>query len=71
MAARCARFCTEGEWQRLQTDFTRLVEAGLVRVQRLPQATFAALAERLDTEAVHVLHFVGHGVFEAGDLRAA
>ena len=54
----------EIEWQRLQVDFAGLSADGLVQVERLPQATFAALAARLDAESVHILHFIGHGVFD-------
>ncbi len=55
----------ESEWQRLQADFKQLVTRGQVRVQRLPQATFAALAEHLKTETVHILHFIGHGFIDS------
>jgi hypothetical protein len=39
---------------------------GLLRVERLPAATPEALLDRLRGDAVHVLHFMGHGYFDPG-----
>ena len=52
------------EWQALCTALTDLQSAGLVTLERLPQATYAALQERLRAAPVHILHFIGHGYFE-------
>ncbi len=54
-----------GEWQRMQLSFAPLVDSGLVQLERLRAPTFAGLAARLQAEPVHILHFVGHGVFDA------
>jgi len=42
-----------------------------VKVDFLPKATLGALVDRLQGERFHVLHFMGHGGFEAGSRRAA
>ena len=54
-----------GEWQRLQRSFASIVASGLVQLERLTAPTFAGLAARLQAEPVHILHFIGHGVFNA------
>lgn len=54
-----------GEWQRLQRSFAPLVAGGLVQLERLKAPTFAGLAARLQAEPVHILHFIGHGAFDA------
>lgn len=61
----------EGEWRRLDSSFAPLQAAGLVQVERLAPPTFGALAQRLDDSPVHVLHFVGHGLFGAGEPSGA
>ena len=54
------------EWALLQTALADLVAAGQVVLDRLPTATADALQQRLRQDEVHVLHFIGHGWFEAG-----
>lgn len=54
----------EREWQVLESSLAGLVESGKVVVERLAVSLLAALQERLLGEDVHILHFVGHGVFD-------
>lgn len=54
----------EKEWMRLQTAVAPLVADGSVVIERLAAPTLGALQDRLRAVDVHVLHFVGHGVFD-------
>lgn len=54
----------EAEWQKLHTAFATLEAAGLVKVDRLPRASLAALAQQLSRDHYHIFHFIGHGVFD-------
>lgn len=54
----------EQEWRVIETALASLVAGGEVILERLEPPTFDALAERLLGEPVHVLHFVGHGLYE-------
>lgn len=56
----------EAEWRRLETALADVVRSRKVAVERLAPATLRSLRERLREGDVHVLHFVGHGDFEAG-----
>jgi hypothetical protein len=57
---------TEGEWQRLTTSLMPLIKRGQVRVERLEKPGIEALQTRLRSGGpYHVLHFVGHGAFDA------
>jgi hypothetical protein len=49
----------------LRAAFRGLVRAGLVRVEALPRATPARLQRRLAEGGVDVLHFAGHGEYDA------
>lgn len=51
----------EAEWARVQEALRDRVEAGTVVLDRLPEATLAALGTWLRRHTAHVLHFVGHG----------
>lgn len=42
-----------------------------VRLRRLERPTLDALVAAFDEEPVHVLHFMGHGTFEAGSGRGS
>lgn len=53
------------EWQIVQETLAPLVDAGTVVLERLPAATGEALQAALRRGDVHVLHFVGHGWFDA------
>ncbi len=55
----------EAEWQKLAADLHELQERKLVVLERIEQATVANLQSRLrQDEPVHVLHFIGHGLFD-------
>jgi len=49
----------------VRRGFRPLVDAGLARVSVLPRATPEALHRTLRDEAVDVLHYVGHGHYDA------
>ena len=57
----------EEEWRRLQTALADLQARRLIRLERLNPATWPALQARLRQGDVHILHFVGHGGFDAAD----
>lgn len=59
----------EREWQQLKEALAELEQRGLIRLERLDQASLAALQRRLRQGDVHILHFIGHGRYdvEAGD----
>ena len=52
------------EWARLVAAVEPLEARGLLQVERLEQATLPALQRRLRQQDVHLLHFIGHGVFD-------
>ncbi|MCX6032488.1 MAG: CHAT domain-containing protein [Chloroflexi bacterium] len=52
------------EWQLVQDSLAGLVAEGKFVLERLKTPSLAALQERLLNEPVHILHFVGHGVFD-------
>lgn len=58
------RLDVEREWNKVEEALGELAERGLVKVERLEQATLEALQQRLRQEEFHVLHFIGHGVFD-------
>ncbi len=41
-----------------------LIDAGLVELRWLEQATLSALLDELRTDAFHVFHFIGHGMYD-------
>ncbi|HEX4959637.1 MAG TPA: SUMF1/EgtB/PvdO family nonheme iron enzyme [Thermoanaerobaculia bacterium] len=53
----------EQEWQELKNSLAGLERRGRVVLQRLEKATFPALEEV--RESFHILHFIGHGTFDA------
>lgn len=55
----------EKEWQNLQKATVDLQTSHLLRLEKLERATPEALQDRLRGEDVHILHFVGHGFFDA------
>jgi formylglycine-generating enzyme required for sulfatase activity len=55
----------EQEWQRLVDALSPLVQRRLIALERLEAATLPALQARLRRGPVHLLHFVGHGFFDA------
>ena len=52
----------EGEWARVQEAVAGSA-SGQIRLERVA-ATWPALQERLRRGGVHVLHFIGHGIFD-------
>ncbi len=55
----------DAELERLRGALADLVQRGLVRLEVLPEASLEALQDRLQRGPVPVLHFVGHGFFDA------
>jgi hypothetical protein len=51
------------EWLRLKEALSELEQSGRVTLERLDQATWARLQERLAEEDYHIIHFIGHGDF--------
>ena len=54
----------EYEWSKVQEALSDLQTAGLVELVRLEQPTLAELQKALRQEEYHILHFIGHGVFD-------
>ncbi len=55
----------EHEWLVITESLRPLAEAGRVRVERLDTATLPALQDKLRDVDINVLHFIGHGEFDA------
>ena len=53
----------EEEWRKLDEDTAAMQEDGRIVLERLEEATLAALQRRLRTADYHVFHFIGHGGF--------
>jgi hypothetical protein len=56
----------EAEWRLLQESLADLRGQGRVVVERLATPTLPALQRALSGQEIHILHFVGHGLFEEG-----
>jgi hypothetical protein len=56
---------TESEWRKINEALREPVAQGRIRLDRLPQATMSHLAAWLRHHEVHVLHFIGHGDYDA------
>jgi tetratricopeptide (TPR) repeat protein len=54
----------EGEWQRLNDALADLIKAGTLSLERMEEATLAALQRRLRRSKYHIFHFIGHGEFD-------
>ncbi|MCI0693454.1 CHAT domain-containing protein [candidate division KSB1 bacterium] len=54
----------EAEWAKLKEAFEDLESRGLAKLERLEEATLAALQKRLQNGEYHIFHFIGHGVFD-------
>jgi hypothetical protein len=61
----------EAEWRLLQESIADLLGQGRVVVERLPTPTLPALQRALSSHEIHILHFVGHGLFEEGESEGA
>jgi tetratricopeptide (TPR) repeat protein len=55
----------EGEWRRLKATLGPLEAAGALCLERLPDGTLATLRRRARGDPFHILHFIGHGGFDA------
>lgn len=53
----------EDEWLRLNDATAALQALGLLRLERLEQATLIALQRRLRAEDYHVFHYIGHSAY--------
>lgn len=53
----------EQEWERLQNALSALQTCGMVILERLAQPTLPSLQNRLREVDIHILHFIGHGLF--------
>jgi len=56
---------SEHEWRLLETATAELVAQGQLVLERLVQPTLPSLQERLRQGDIHLLHFMGHGLFDA------
>ena len=54
----------ESEWARLTGSLKALVDAGLVAIDRLDNATLSDLQRCLRRARYHIFHFIGHGEFD-------
>jgi formylglycine-generating enzyme required for sulfatase activity len=54
----------EQEWERLCSALADLEQRKLVQVERLRPATLAQLQAQLRQAEFHILHFIGHGIFD-------
>lgn len=55
----------EQEWARLQETLKDLAERQLIELQRLQSPTLVGLQRTVRRGAYHILHFIGHGDFDA------
>lgn len=53
------------EWSNLNRALGTMLKRGLVRLDRLDHATFASLRQSLHRGDYHILHYIGHGGFDA------
>jgi hypothetical protein len=53
------------EWRRLKQALAPLEKQGKLVLERLQGATLGALQQRLREQDAHILHFIGHGGFDA------
>ena len=60
------------EWANLQAAVSKVVSNGLLSLQLLEDARLSSLHRQLDQGLYHIIHFIGHGVFneqkESGEL---
>ncbi|MFN8439899.1 MAG: SUMF1/EgtB/PvdO family nonheme iron enzyme [Caldilineaceae bacterium] len=55
----------EQEWSKVKGAVKELEERGLLQLTRLEQGTLSALRRKLLKEQFHILHFIGHGAYDA------
>lgn len=58
------RLSIDQEVEVVRRGFEPLIRAGLVTLDVLPRATPALLHDHLSSGAYHVVHFIGHGVYD-------
>ncbi|MFW2380678.1 MAG: CHAT domain-containing protein [Acidimicrobiales bacterium] len=54
----------EAEWARLDEGLAEIVDAGLVEIHRMENATLRELQRALRRQDYHLFHFIGHGGFD-------
>jgi membrane-associated phospholipid phosphatase len=59
------RIDVEREWTSLSGAVAEVEQRGLIRLDRLEDASLTALQRRLRQRSYHVVHFVGHGAYDA------
>jgi hypothetical protein len=57
----------EAEWAALTAALQPVIDRGRVDLTRCPAGTFEAVVAQLRAQTYHVLHFIGHGIFNATD----
>lgn len=57
---------TNREWRNLQEALGELQARGIVALDRLEPPSLDALQQQLRRQEYHILHFLGHGTFDAG-----
>jgi hypothetical protein len=53
------------EWAKLQNALEKLVSQGTIRLTRLQNPTLAQLQQTLRQTEAHVIHFIGHGLYDS------
>lgn len=61
------KLAVEEEWQRIELELSDLLKAGLVEVYKLYPGTLEKLLAYLERNKFHILHFIGHGIFDPED----
>lgn len=54
----------EQEWQAIEVALADLRDNEKIKLERLEPPTFDALRSRLLGDSIHVLHFIGHGLYD-------
>jgi hypothetical protein len=57
----------ESEWVRLNRALRAVASAKQLEIERLETASLAALRDRLRDRVFHILHYIGHGAYDAPD----
>lgn len=55
---------SDSEWEAIQAALHELETGGLVHLERLETCTLLELQRKLRQKEFHILHFIGHGVFD-------
>ena len=62
---------TDIERRKLEAALAPLVEAGAVSIEWLEAASLLALARKVRSDSYHILHYIGHGGFDASSGEGA